>query len=595
MRHLPSQDGREKPKQSGRNRRNPADVFSDSERIMKPDVAAARGNLLVILALAVVTFLAYGHLLGNGFINFDDNIYIFKNRWVQQGLTGESIAWAFSFADKEGTYWQPLTWLSLMLNHELFALNPVGYHMVNLLLHIANACLLFTALNRMTGRFWQSAFVAALFALHPLDVESVAWATEQKSVLSSLLWMLALIAYSRYTAQPTRLRYLPVCLCLALGLMAKSMLVTLPCVLLLLDVWPLRRAAAVGGTLTWRTLALEKVPLLGLSALSAVISIYSVPEQVVAETRAMPTLATRLGEALVSYVCYLGKLFLPLDLIVYYPPQASYPLWQVAGSLLIMSALTGLCLWQARRRPWLIIGWLWYLGVLFPVSGLMRTGLWPAMADRFTYLPQIGIFIMIAWSAGEVLERFVPQRMRTPAGSTAAGVVLVLVAFGTWVQAGYWKDSGSLFSRVLRIDPDNYIGHANLADHLFYGGKVRESLPHYQEAVRVAPERAKARRNLGAALAMLERYDEAIVQYLEALRLEPDMAEAHYGLGVSYGPKGELAKATEHLEEAVKLNPSNPAYHTDLARAYYLQGEGERAAREVRIAQDLESAVTNAK
>ncbi len=352
-----------------------------------------RLKLMVCLFLIVATLAVYWQVGDHEFINFDDNLYVTENRHVQAGLTFEGIKWALTTTDV--AYWHPVTWLSLMLDYELYGLNSRGYHLTNLLFHILSTLLLFVVLKRMTGAHWQSAFVAALFALHPLNVESVAWVVERKNVLSTFFWMLTVWTYARYAERPKLNRYLLILPPFALGLMAKPMLVTLPFVLILLDYWPLGRLQLNVLPTIWgeRGVLWGKVPLLALSAVSIYLSSLSI-ERGCSEPASM---SLRIANALVSYVGYIGKMIWPHNMAVFYPPPDMVPIWQAVLAALFLVFVSVLVIRTARQRPYLAVGWLWYIGTLVPAIGLVRAGLWLAMADRFAYVPFIGLFVMIAW------------------------------------------------------------------------------------------------------------------------------------------------------------------------------------------------------
>jgi hypothetical protein len=370
---------------------------------------------------------------------------------VAQGLTRAGIAWAMTA--KVASNWHPLTLISHMLDGQLYGLRPAGHHATSLLLHLANVLLLFEALRRMTGAVVRSAMVAALFAVHPTHVESVAWIAERKDVLSALFWILAMGAWAFYARRPSIGRYLLVSLLMILGLMAKPMVVTLPFALLLLDVWPLDRLG-----LGWRRLVLEKLPLLALSAVSSVITI-RYQEASLAPLEVVPW-SLRAANALVSYTAYLGKLFLPRHLAVFYPIAPAIPAWKVAGAALLLAAITALAVWRARREPWLLTGWLWFLGTLVPVIGLVQVGR-QAMADRYLYIPSIGLFLAVVWSVAGLLKE------HRAALAAAAGIVILALAVATRVQVGYWADSATLFRHALAATgEDNYLAHIGLGKAL---------------------------------------------------------------------------------------------------------------------------------
>jgi len=561
---------------------------------MPSDTLSARRHWIVMLALTVITVAAYWHLAGNDFTNFDDDTYITKNLWVQRGLSLETVQWAFSFSHKDGTYWQPLTWLSLMLDYDLFKLNPAGYHLENLAIHISNALLLFSVLRSSTGKLWQPACVAFLFALHPLNVESVAWAVERKNVLSSLFWMLALWSYARYTRRPSWLAYLPVPVFMAVGLMAKSMLVSLPCALLLLDCWPLGRLRLPGaepeaGQLPPGWLILEKLPLLALSFLSVGVSVLSLREH--AAKTYLPPLSLRISEALVSYVKYIVNLFCPTRLAVYYPPQESYPTWQVAAAAALLLGLSAAALVAARRRPWLMTGWFWYLGVLFPVSGLMRAGLWPALADRFAYLPFIGLYIVIAWGVPELL-REVPRREVVLGGGAAA--LLLLLAGQTYTQAGYWKTSKTLFSHALEVAQDNFVARDNYGHGLLGQGRVEEAIVQYQRALVFNPDYPKAHFNMGLALYLTGKTDQAVAEYHKALSIDPQHGPTNNNLGLILLDQGKYEEARAHFLVAAQASPQDPGPPLNLGLVYFGTGRLEEARRQFSEALRLEPGLVKA-
>ncbi len=402
-------------------------------------------------ALALLTLAAWLPALRNGFVNLDDPYYVTAQPHVLPGITRAGLAWAWTA--KVASNWHPLTMLSHMLDCQLFGLDPAGHHATSLLLHLANVLLLFAVLWRMTGAAGRSAAVAALFAVHPTHVESVAWVAERKDVLSALFWLLAMGAWERYARAPSIGRYLLVALLMALGLMAKPMVVTLPFALLLLDVWPLGRLQ-----LGWKRLTIEKIPLLALSAASSLITL-RYQQTSLAPLGVVPW-SLRAANALVSYAAYLGKLFLPRHLAVFYPIPLAIPAWKVAGAALLLTALTALAVWRARREPWLLVGWLWFLGTLVPVIGLVQVGR-QAMADRYTYIPSIGLFLAVVWSLAEL------GKAHRAALAATAGIVILALAAITWTQIGYWSDSATLFRHALAATgDDNYLAHIGLGKAL---------------------------------------------------------------------------------------------------------------------------------
>ncbi|MEW5725433.1 MAG: hypothetical protein AB1896_20135, partial [Thermodesulfobacteriota bacterium] len=414
-----------------------------------PATSGTRPALLIALFLLIAVALVYGRTAGQDFILLDDCEYITCNPYVQRGLSSEGLAFAFRLTHRN-TYWHPLTWLSLMLSQELHGLNPGAYKLTNAGLHAAAALVLFFALRRLTGRLWPSALAAALFALHPLNVESVAWATERKNVLSGLLWMLTLWTYALYAKSPNRLKYLAVGLFLAATLLAKPALLTLPFVLLLLDYWPLGRltADAAGHAPRPGRVIAEKIPFLAVAAVICAAVMYSIFKTGIAVPIRNTPLDLRLANALVSYARYLGKIVWPADLALFYPFPGGIPFWKTTLAALLLGLLT-LAAWRTKRRaPYVLIGWLWFLGVMFPAGGLVQGGTWPALADRFTYLPAVGLYILAAWGAADLA---VKVRLKPALGLAAAGLVLLGLGLGAWFQAGLWRSETLLFSRALEI------------------------------------------------------------------------------------------------------------------------------------------------
>jgi hypothetical protein len=450
--------------------------------------SAGRTTLLLGTALTLLTLAAWLPTLRNGFVNLDDGLYVTGNPHVRQGLTRESLAWAMTA--NVANNWHPLTLLSHLLDVQLFGLDPAGHHATSLLLHLANVLLLFAVLTKMTARMTdapgRSAAVAALFAVHPAHVESVAWVAERKDVLSALCWLLAMAAYERYARRPSPGRYLLVVLAMALGLAAKPMVVTLPFALLLLDVWPLERFQ-----LGWKRLVVEKLPLFALSAISSLITL-RYQRTSLAPLDVLPW-SFRLAGAAVSYVAYLGKLLLPRNLAVFYPVPLEIPAWETAGAVTLLAAITAFSLWKARRAPWLLVGWLWFLGTLVPVIGLVQVGR-QAMADRYTYLPSIGLCLAIVWGVAELAGH------RRAVLATTAAAVIALLAVGTWRQAGYWKDSDALYRHALAVTDGNYLAHLGLAKALTAQGDWNGAAGQYRAALTLRPGLVEARSGLDAML-----------------------------------------------------------------------------------------------
>jgi len=529
--------------------------------------------------LIIAVLLVFGQTLRHEFVNYDDNEYVYENAAVMHGVTAEGISWVFTH--RVSAQWTPLTLLSLMADAQLFSRRgagppdlarlAAGMHAVNLALHAANAVLLFLVLRSMTGRVWPSAMAAAVFAVHPLHVESVAWITERKDVLSGLFGLLALAAYVRYARRPSAMRYLLVAGALALGLIAKPMLVTWPLVFLLLDYWPLRRPLRAG-------LLLEKVPLLLLvaaSAAAAVVGQWSGDAVFSLET--VP-LGQRIARAAELYVAYLGKTFWPANLAALYgePPMASY--WPAIAAGALLALLTAGALWAARRtrrapQPWLAVGWLWYLLTLVPVIGLVRVGS-GVMADRFMYLPLIGLCLAVIWAAKQAIGTS-PYRQCT----AAVASLLVLASLGTlaWRQASYWKDSETLWKRTLVCTSGTWAVHNNLGIALDRKGQFDEAIAHFRKAVEIRPNFAQARFNLGNALMNAGQVEQAIAEFRKATSIEPDHAAAHSNLGIALDRIGQFADAVAELEKAIQINPDSAEAHNSLGIVLARHGQYDKA------------------
>ena len=521
--------------------------------------------VLIFAALALVTFIAFEQVRHNDFVDLDDNVYVTGEPHVSGGITVQSVFWVFT--KPHAAFWHPLTSLSHMLDCELFGLNPQWHHITGLLFHMANTLLLFWVLKNMTGAIWPSAFVGAAFALHPLHVESVAWVAQRKDVLSAFFWMLTMAAYLRYVKHPTVGKYLLTILVFALGLMAKPIVITLPFVLLLLDYWPLGRLQAgqvasdsnqqvqesANLRSQWRVfgrLVFEKVPFFVLSAAVSVVAFLVQKGQKTVMLN-LP-LNFRIANGLVSYVSYIGKMVYPSRLACSYPlPTGGLPIWQPMVCFIVLVAVTAGVVYAARRRGYLAVGWLWYLGTLVPVIGLIQVGS-HAMADRYTYLSLIGVFIMVAWGAAELAAKW---RYGKIVLGVSAGIVLTAMLVCTRMQVRYWRNSVALFEHALEIASDNSLMQCGLGYTLESQGRLDEAISRYDQALKINPDYAQAHYNLGNALSSQGKLDEAIVHYREALRVEPDYVEAHNNLGNTLGSQGKFDEALAHFREAMRVRP----------------------------------------
>lgn len=528
-----------------------------------------RKELLISLVICLLVFALYWPVSDYGFINYDDPIYVTDNEHVQAGLTIEGLIWAFRDM-KSSSNWHPMTWMSHMLDWQLFRANAGGHHWTNVIFHLINTILLFFLLRLMTGNFWPSACVAAFFAVHPLNVESVAWVAERKNVLSTCFGLLTLLFYVFYIRKPGWKRYLPVPVFFALGLMAKPMLVTLPFLMLLLDFWPLGRfpihpstgrapqslvgtEQALSRPMTFSGLLLEKIPLLLMASCSVILTILAAKTGGALTTFTPFPLTLRLANSLHSYTAYIGKFFWPRDLAVFYTYPGDLVLWQTIFSGFLIASVTVLVLKQARLRPYLLVGWFWFLGTLVPVIGLIQVGL-QGMADRYAYLPLIGLFIMLVWGAVDFSRNSDRYRM------------LMIVLFALLILAGglfthnqlrFWESSRSLFAHALSVTEQNDIAHSNLARPLFQEGDWEGAASHYREAIRINPRYPNHYNNLGAVLVHQGKIDEAIILYRKALNLNPQHAGALFNLGLAMEALKRWPEADAFYETLLREDPDH--------------------------------------
>jgi tetratricopeptide (TPR) repeat protein len=535
----------------------------------------------VCLALAGAALAAYGPATANDFVNYDDEIYVTQNPNVEQGPSPVGAVWAFTTT--RASNWHPLTWLSLQLDASLFRLCPFGFHLTNVLLHTANTILLYGLLLAMTGRQGPSLLVAALFGLHPLHVESVAWVAERKDVLSTLFWLLTMWAYWHYVQRPGLARYLGVALCLGLGLLAKPMLVTLPVILFLLDFWPLRREQSPAKQF------FEKLPLLVLALAAGLMTIWAQHVgSAVGSLEDFPLVA-RLKNAAFAYLAYLGTTLWPLNLVPFYPHLgANIALWQWAPAVVCFGVATAMA-WLFRARfPYLLVGWFWYVITLLPVIGILQVGL-QAMADRYTYIPLIGIFILVVWAGAELAQRWhIPHVVIVP----TVTVAVAACAVATWTQNGYWQDSLTLWNHALEIGTNNVTVQVNLGHvcddrrqaeealgHMKEASQLAKlAMDHYLEGTRLGPNNPEAHYNLGLSYAKLGQYGKAIAEFATAVRLRPNFVFAQHNLGLALCEKGAWEQGVQHFQLALQLQPNYALAHNSLGRAYLQRGDYELAA-----------------
>jgi hypothetical protein len=533
-----------------------------------------RRDLLVCLILVATTLAVYWQVRNHDFQYYDDRIYLTENSHVQAGLTWEGIIWAFTTT--HASNWHPLTWLSHMLTCEIYGLNPGGHHVTSLLFHILNTLMLFIVLHQMTRALWQSAFVAALFAVHSLHVESVAWVAQRKDVLSTFFWFATMWAYIRYVECPGLTRYVSVLVLYVLGLMAKPMLVTLPFVLLLMDYWPLgrfqfgysrqrpRRSVDVTFYMTSPLrLVGEKAPLFALAAGSCVATFLAQQSGGSVVSLERLPLSIRTANALVSCVSYIGKTIWPSELAVFYPHPGMRPGWKILACATFLLVISFVLIWVWRKRPYLAVGWLWFLGTLVPVIGLIQVGE-QAMADRYTYVPIIGLFIMVAWTVAELAARW---RQRVVYLAISAALVLSALMINAWLQVRHWDNPVALFEHAVDVTTDNYIAHFNLGLALAGQRREKEAISHYSEALHLTPAWAAAHHFLGNALARQGNLREAVTHYIEALRLNPAVAEVHNNLGLALQMLGRFEESIPHFREAIRIKPDYQQARQHLEKA----------------------------
>ncbi len=534
---------------------------------------------LIGIILCLLALLPYAQVWNHSFINCDDTQYITENPHVFSGLSLKNIVWAFSTG--YASNWHPLTWLSHMLDVSLFGQGPRASHAVNLMFHLANTLLLYRFLSGITGCLFRSALVAALFAVHPLHVESVAWAAERKDLLSTFWGLLAMIAYVRYVRQRRADRYALVCIFFLLSLASKPMLVTLPFVLLLIDYWPLQRTEAVTmetgpAGRKFRALLLEKSPLLALSLASSGITWLVQQAGGAMETLEFTPLSLRMANAVISYGAYLRKTVLPLDLAILYPYPSFIPWFPLAASATLLAAVSLFCLFHFKRRPYLFVGWFWYLGTLVPVIGLVQVGA-QSMADRYTYFPLIGIFLMATWGGAEFGSWNSHRRIRPLYFALFAVAVFAALAYR---QTGFWKNSVSVWERAVAVTSGNFIAYNRLGLAYIEQGRPEEAIESYRQAIKIRPDYTDGHNHLGTALASLGRLEEAILHYRKALQINPNHSQAHGNLGVALAARDQMEEAVHHFQESLRLKPDSEEVRCNYGYALESHGKVEEAVRQ---------------
>jgi protein O-mannosyl-transferase len=543
-------------------------------------------RVIFCLLLVSTLVLIYSQVKSFEFVNFDDPIYVTGNMFIRHGFTLDGIACAFN-----GIYasmWHPLTWISHMMDIQLFGMDPGMHHLTSVVLHILNSILLFFLFERMTGTLWRSAAVAALFALHPIHVESVAWISERKDVLSTFFLILTMLSYYRYTRTRTIGSYLLVVVTYSLGIMAKPMLVTLPFLLLLLDFWPLRRqelfpyadslqaAKDVIPLINLKgafKLVLEKAPLMIMAFVVSGVTYYAQLNGGVVNSLDRVPAATRLQNIITAYATYLGKMIWPMHLAVYYPYRWHFSIVAITAYILFLSIVTIAALISARRSPYFTIGWFWYMGVLVPVVGIVQVGS-QAMADRYSYISLVGIFVIIVWGLTDLIGR-----TRLARAALLAALIVVLVSFAglSWIQVGTWKDSETLFSHAIAVTKDNHMAHNNLGVALYERGDVEGAMEEYRESLRIMPSYVNANCNLGLALAGRKLYAEAFNYYQKCIHIKPEYSEAHYNMGVALSDMGRKNDAIVQYREVLKNYPKHENAHNNLGTLLAEKGDLEGA------------------
>jgi Tfp pilus assembly protein PilF len=596
----------------------------------KINISSKRQILIVYVVLAVVTLAVFWQVNQYDFITFDDHMYITQNSHIQSGITLDGFRWAFS--TKYLGLWNPLVWLSLMFDYQLHGLNAGGYHLTNLILHIMSALLLFWLFNRMTGAIWKSAFVAALFALHPLHVESVAWIAERKDVLSAFFWMLTLCLYVYYTEKPVIRRYLLVLLCFACALMSKPMVVTLPIVMILLDYWPLDRLQSrkivtnmpevmsvptnkgkkknkfkkealkknispphvqklseprIAGIIPlWQLW--EKIPFFILSIVLVIITLYNpnTPDILDNPGSKLIPFISRLANAPVAFVTYLEKTFWPHDMAVFYPFPSQIPAWQVIGASLLILVISVAVIVMIKRLPYLFTGWMWFGITIAPVIGIIQVSISTpyAMADRYHYLPSIGLAVMMAWGIPALIKsEEIRKKILFPGGI----IFLAIMSFLSWNQCGYWKNSIILSSHTLNVTDNNWLAYHSRGDAYYILGNYRQAIEDYSREIEIIPNYAAAYLSRGDAYYVLGNYRQAVKDYGRVIEIKPGYADAYNNRGDAYKGLGNYRQAVEDYGRAIEIKPDSVAAYNNRALVYLNQGDNISGCRDARKACEL--------
>jgi tetratricopeptide (TPR) repeat protein len=552
-------------------------------------VNTLRLKLVICVGLVVAILIVYWQATHHEFVSFDDGLYVADNQMVQAGITLDGIRWAFGFTDI--AYWHPLTWLSHMLDYQFFGLDSGKHHLTNLIFHMASSLLLFFVGVRMTGQLGPSVFVAALFAVHPINVESVAWVAERKNVLSTFFWMLTLLSYAAYAQKPSRVRYSLTLVTFACGLMVKPALITMPFIFLLLDFWPLRRmrippAIDAGADQTavlpespkkeidLRLLILEKIPFFVLAGICITLTMASVKHHGIVVSANEAQTYLRVANAAITYVSYIAKLFWPSKLAVFYPYPTAIPVWYAVAAFIWLACISTITLRYWRQLPFLIVGWLWYLGTLVPHLGFVQAGIWPAMADRWAYVPFVGLFIMLGWAIPEIRSRF---KWRQTALAAGGGIVVCVFMAVSWIQVGYWQNSIRLYQRAVDVTANNDVAHNNLGVAFFEASRIDKAIYHFVRAIQIMPGLAAGYDNLNRALAAHRNIDAAITEMHRLIELYPTTAGLKYNLGNLYRKKGQFDNAIDYYNRALSYKPNFIQAINNLAAVYVLKEDYTKA------------------
>lgn len=548
--------------------------------------------------LVLITLAVFWQLPSHEFVNIDDSVYVTKNPYIKDGLTVDSIRWAFTSLHAE--FWHPITWLSYMLDTELYGMQPGGYLLTNLILHILNTILLYIFLKNTTGFIWRSALVASLFAIHPLHVESVAWIAERKDLLSSFFWMLTMLFYATYANHPNWKKYIIFSIFFILGLMSKPMLVTLPCVLLLLDFWPLGRIGLIHkdnnkketNQVPISKAILEKLPLLIISIFFSLVALYAQKSgHGIASADLFPYKA-RIANALLAYTGYLKNTFYPFDLAVFYPYTFHFFFWGIILSLFLLISITLFAIYRIKHQPYLITGWLWFLGTLAPVIGIIKFGGAFSMADRYTYIPLIGIFIIIVWGVCDIWNRLSFQKSFQ---AIITALILMILMITSWMQVSYWKNSITLFERALQVTNNNFLAHKNLGRAYIDEGRIDLAFPHFQSALKIKPNNPTAHLNLGTCYLFYGEFDKAVKYFKRSLDIVPNYQKARINLDKAVSAQKNIDMAISILKTSIKLNNNDPIPHYNLANLYKQKGDLNKAVFHHQKALDLKTDYDDAK